>query len=326
MNAADGSCNGYTTIRNIFGRLESLTFRYSKGSSKLSGCDLTFTKPFLPQTNSHVQASISTSENFSRTAGFFTSDFLSEVNYQVGGFGGLNKFKIGALWQQIYGGDKSIPVKLREEYGHHTKFSAQHTYIRDTRDDILTPTRGSRLSLSTELAGFLGDSNHVKFDADVSKTTGLPLGLSSTLTLRAGIIRPLVEGARVSITDKFYCGGPGSVRGFFSDGIGPKAETKPLGGLFHWGLGLSVHRQLPFQPYIWGLGKYMRLHSFVNTGSLESDPALLFKNPRLSVGTGLIIKVADRFKMEVNYAVPLRHQPSDIVNQGLQFGIGLNFL
>ena len=196
-------------------------------------------------------------------------------------------------------------------------------YTHDTRDHPVIPTRGARLHLETELAGFMGDVNHLKCTLESQLHVPLVLGYTGTVALRGGAVTTLAEQGNTHtwVTDKFYCGGPGSVRGFFADGIG-----RPMGGLMHWGAGLSLPRKLPFSPHIWGLGQFMRLHHFVNAGSLGNCREDLAREPRVSVGSGVIINVANTMRMEINYALPLRHSPNDVLNHGLQFGIGVNFM
>ena len=315
----DGNFVLSAQLKNMFGRLESLKLDYTKGTKISDACTLSFNKPLLSKRKSNVSF-ISSKENaVNRTGGFMTSNCKSHILYQLNLLGGRNEFEVGALLQQIHG--TNVPVKVREEFGHHLKCGVRHKYHRDTRDDNLVPTSGYRTFLETELAGFMGDVNHLKVNFESQVNFPLLVGYTGTLTLRGGAIKEMAGNPRTWITDKFFCGGPGSVRGFFADGIG-----RPLGGTAHWGAGLSLTRKLPFSPYIWGLGQFMRIHHFVNAGNLSVDRSELFKDPRLSVGSGVIIKVGGHLKMEINYAVPLRHSPGDVLNHGLQFGIGVEFM
>lgn len=314
----DGNFNMYGLVRNLFGRLESLKVNYVKGTKISDGCSVVFNKPLFSQKNCDFKVILAKENMLNRTANFMTSDVKSNMTYQFPMLGGKNQLQAEALWQQIHGG--RVPMKIREEFGHHLKCALRHMYVRDTRDDLLVPTQGSRHMFETELAGFLGDVNHVKVSAESQFNARLILGYSAALSIRAGMIHELGDNRRTWITDKFFCGGPGSVRGFYEDGIG-----RPLGGTIHWGAGFSLTRNLPFSPHIWGLGKYMRVHHFANAGNVGSCKDELIKDPRVSVGSGLIMKIAN-FRMEINYAVPIRHQPDDVVNHGLQFGIGINFM
>ena len=314
----DGNFNMFWKARNLFGRLESLRVNYVKGTKISDGCSVIFNKPIFSKRSSNFKVAVSKENTMNRTASYMTSDVKSNMIYQLHMLGGKNELEAEGLWQQIHGGN--VSMKIREEFGHHLKCAVRHKYVRDTRDDQLVATTGSRHSVETELAGFMGDVNHVKVNMESQFNAKLFLGYSASLSFRAGLIHKLSENRRTWITDKYFCGGPGSVRGFYEDGIG-----RPLGGTMHWGTGLSLTRKLPFSPHIWGLGKFMRIHHFVNAGNLGDDKNDLIVDPRVSLGSGVIMKIAN-FRMEINYAVPIRYQSSDIVNHGLQFGIGINFM
>ena len=48
-------------------------------------------------------------------------------------------------------------------------------------------------------------------------------------------------------------------------------------------------------------------------------------NIRASCGLGLVIRLGDYGRAELNYCVPLRCKSGDRVQHGLQFGIGVDF-
>lgn len=315
----DGNFVLSAQLKNIFGRLESLKFDYTKGTKISDACSLSFNKPLFSKRKSNISFNASKENSVNRTGGFMTSNYKSYILYQLSLLGGRNDFEVGALLQQIHG--TTVPVKVREEFGHHVKCGIRHKYVRDTRDDAIVPTSGYRNILETELAGFMGDVNHLKVNFESQVNFPVILGYTGSVSVRGGTIKELGDNKRTWITDKFFCGGPGSVRGFFADGIG-----RPLGGTAHWGAGISLTRKLPFSPYIWGLGKFMRVHHFANAGNLSVGGSELFKDPRVSVGSGIIIKVGGQLKMEINYAVPLRYARGDVLNHGLQFGIGVDFM
>ena len=316
----DGSFNVEASKHNLFGRLESATLSYTKGTRIADGLSLLLHKPIIGARGktSDVMLEVGKQNAASRTGGFNTSDLQTNLKYKMRLLGGLATTEVGALWQQILG-DGPVSVKVREEYGHHVKCGVRCSYERDGRDDNILPTRGDYTRISTEAAGFLGDAHHLKVDCQVQRVRRLPiLGYTGSLTLRAGLLH---SKSKSWITDRFFVGGPGSVRGFYEDGI-----SRPVGGTCHWGAGLSLYRGLPFSPYIWGLGPHIRLHHFVNAGNLVGSAGEVFEKCRVSVGSGVIVKVGSVMKMEVNYAVPVRFQPGDAVNHGLQFGIGVNFM
>lgn len=48
-------------------------------------------------------------------------------------------------------------------------------------------------------------------------------------TFAAGLLSGLTNDMKITMSDKFYLGGPLSIRGFQMRGIGPQAELNALG-------------------------------------------------------------------------------------------------
>lgn len=55
---------------------------------------------------------------------------------------------------------------MREASGQSFKSSISHTWLRDTRDDKLTGTRGYYTKITQELAGIGGDAKFHKLEAE----------------------------------------------------------------------------------------------------------------------------------------------------------------
>ena len=77
-------------------------------------------------------------------------------------------------------------------------------------------------------------------------------------------------------------------------------------------------------------------HSFLECGSLgnPTDRSLLkafgedwtcWPNVRASCGFGLVLRLGEAGRAELNYCVPLKCKDGDLVQHGLQFGIGVEF-
>lgn len=102
----------------------------------------------------------------------------------------------------------------------------------DTRDDVLSPTRGMLFSLQLQRAfpAFLADTSFTKVTAGLSwlkpaGTTVLALGV------RTGVVKPYQGGAsipdnlRVPIAVRFFAGGRVSHRAFATDRLGVPGQT-----------------------------------------------------------------------------------------------------
>lgn len=72
---------------------------------------------------------------------------------------------------------------MREASGHSLKSSLSHTWVRDTRDDKLTGTKGLYLRVFQELAGLGGDAKFHKFEAQGQLSRPLFPGTVSMLNM-----------------------------------------------------------------------------------------------------------------------------------------------
>ena len=155
---------------------------------------------------------------------------------------------------------------------------------------------------------------------------------------------------QVPIADRFYIGGPLTMRGFELRSMGPLTNDGcPIGSNFYIQHGFHLYSPLPFFSKE-GYASLFRLHGFVTTAITETSlgsvvpnnmasgdmtvpnnngviPYQVFdhylKSARCTTGLGIIFKLANAFRIELNYCLPVRMQPGDRVVRGFQFGIGI---
>ncbi len=111
---------------------------------------------------------------------------------------------------------------IKEQVGTATTSSITPSVVRDTRDNFLDPTRGSRTSLTLTYAGIGGDNYFVKGVLDSGWF--FPLG-SNTIALRARAgYATGIFGRELPLYERFYLGGMYTIRGLgFGEG-GPRDE------------------------------------------------------------------------------------------------------
>lgn len=128
--------------------------------------------------------------------------------------------------------------------------------LRDTRDRLFNTTRGSRLELRTELAGgpFAGDTDYYKVEFRGAQFYRTFETLNQVLSIvgRAGVIDHYGSSTRVPYFDRFFLGGPSTLRGFEFRQVGPRVPTNtavdpdgpngPYGGI------VGVDDRLPSRP------------------------------------------------------------------------------
>ncbi|MAV39515.1 MAG: outer membrane protein assembly factor BamA [Puniceicoccaceae bacterium] len=99
------------------------------------------------------------------------------------------------------------------------------TLLRDNRDRLLFTRNGNRSSLQTEFAGLGGDVNYFKLDlrtAHFLPTIDL-WEQSVSFIGRIGSIIPLEEDDEAPFYDRFFLGGPETLRGYDYRDIGPRS-------------------------------------------------------------------------------------------------------
>ncbi len=159
------------------------------------------------------------------------------------------------------------------------------TYVNDTRDDYLDPSKGfftsTDLGLTTKL---LGSNDYFSLFSQSSYYHRLPAAVLFASSLRFGLLQPFGGDTSVPISERFFAGGGASLRGFETDFAGPldPVTFKPVGGNV---LGIA---NLEFRFPLLGP---VQLATFYDTGNVFANPG----DVRLSglshtVGFGIRIK------------------------------------
>ena len=145
-------------------------------------------------------------------------------------------------------------IYLSAQEGAATTNSVRLSFVRDTRDNYMNPSRGNRTSLAGEYAGgiFGGDNYFTKFEAEQSFYTPLFWGLVGMIHGEYGRVdgfgtvqsvddagntrydaagNPIYVPRLPPVYEKFYLGGILTLRGFDYRSVGPKdLKGEPTGG------------------------------------------------------------------------------------------------
>jgi outer membrane protein insertion porin family len=250
---------------------------------------------------------------------------------------GRHEFKYLAEIRRLFDVKSGASHVIRDQAGKSFKSSLIHSWNWCTRDSPVFPTRGNLVKISNEMAGFGGGESKF-FKSELTLQNNFTRGIFTlTETFKMGYALPFDKrSCPVPLFDRFQMGGPTSLRGFSTNSLGPRQFTDSLGGTFLIESGL----QCSF-PIIKSAANFARAHLFLNAGLL-SDQSLcstLSKsikessllpwngmNPNISVGGGLMFKMAESARLELNFSVPLLTQNGIIPNRGVQVGIGMEFL
>ena len=264
--------------QNLFGRGQSLSLK-ANISGRATNYELSFIDPWLLDMPLWTKVDVWQTD---RT--FDTYDLSSQGGGLTLGY---------PLWEHVtgYAGYKLSQDKvnsvsdlastyIKRQEGETVTSALTLTLTRDTTDDNMFPTKGSRNSLATEVAGgaLQGDASFNKYDLSASWFYPLPLDLVVGVRGKAGLLQER-EGKAAPVFERYYLGGINSLRGLRN--IGP---VDPLTGDVIGGLTmLNFNAELVF-PLIKDAG--MRGVVFYDTGnSWQSGYDL--KDMRKTAGLGV---------------------------------------
>lgn len=244
------------------------------------------------------------------------------------------------VWRFIRSSSLNTPIEIREQCGHSIKSSLKHSVTWDNRLGGNFPFEGILAKLSNEFTTNIvtGAARFTRHEANLQlNALILPqYDLLCQLNLIAGtLIRP----NKINICDKFFAGGPLTLRGFKFQGLEPNRRGHPLGDMSYLSAGLHLYSILPYTTPDTPINDYIRPHVFVNTGTIgdmndiwrissrndiKREVQGFRESLRYSCGFGLVMYFMS-LRLEVNYCLPLVFKEGDLSVRGLQWGFGLTY-
>ena len=329
---------------NIFGRGETLSASLSHTFNVNSAYraylpnefSTSFLKPFSDGSDVRFTVLKETLENPWSCCNEVTRGVQLGYNFPFLG----NKHSVDWLghWRElccVTGSD--LDLDIRKQLGHSLKSSIRHTVVIDKTDSPILPKEGPNFKLTEELAGFGGNVRFIKeiFESHYHSTflNKFTLGIGC----QTGILVPIGgTGGKLLVNDKFFIGGPLTLRGFEMNRVGNDRLGIYVGSNCFWMVGGHLYAPLPFYWDRFGRGTWLdnfRLHGFVNAGNafdfdrsntISQNCNRVFAKTRMSCGAGIVYNLFDRARVEVNFCLPLRAQDTDFTTTGPQFGIGIS--
>jgi len=332
----EGSLMTGVKFPNVFGRGEKLQADYTYGTKKTSNFNISLVKPLRGKLKTNLTGNIYQSNGEYQQSGFKELDrgFLADLAFRSAPNVSHN-LQYEAVWRNISSLNRAAAFSVREHSGHTLKSALRHILCVDRRDNPIFPKEGTLFKLNQEFAGLGGNIGFFKNELELQ--ANLPLTEDFTLqgSFNAGLLKDFQGEKSFNIADHFFLGGPLSVRGFDTRGIGPSSEGNSLGGSLFWASGLHLYAPLPFKPEMRGLGDLFKTHMFLTAGNLGNfrlsgdmtrNIEHVTQDFRLSYGLGLAVKLGGIARIELNYCVPVKASRGDKPMPGLQFGVGVHFL
>jgi outer membrane protein insertion porin family len=250
VDKSSGSANGgigYNSEDNFVGQLSvsqnnlfgnnwsgSLTWEFGGSTQNFQ---LDFTNPNLLDTDVLLGSSLYYTtkdwssfyyEIFTRGASLRLGQYLPFIDRTrlVAGYSLYSKkYRITNMDQILNNSDANATLIELDSLGWRYTSAVSATISRDTRDNIFFPTRGSQITLFSELAGgaFGGDFDYFKQIAQVNWYTETWYKVTLRTKWRFGYVTPYGRSDDAPPDEKFYLGGTGAdgIRGYPDRSIGP---------------------------------------------------------------------------------------------------------
>ncbi|MBI4026968.1 MAG: outer membrane protein assembly factor BamA [Verrucomicrobia bacterium] len=239
--------------------------------------------------------------------------------------GEFNKAELMYKLEQIELFDVSSTAhqSILMEKGTRTKSSVTGNLARDTRDSLILPSKGYKTELWGEVAGgpALGgqtDIYKIGFNGQIYFT--MPWWEKNILAFNGAtaVVEEWDDGTRVPIFDKFFLGGPNSVRGFRFRDVGPKDPQggEPLGGK------TMAYLQTEYSiPVI----DRVRFATFIDAGQVwERSYDWGATSPNIGAGIGLRLNLPIG-PINLDYGWPIRHDSFTGDDGQFSFNVGTKF-
>lgn len=206
----------------------------------------------------------------------------------------------------------SVPVADLIDGSPYKQSVLSHQLVYNTVDDRLNPHEGLYASFTHEYAGLGGDSEFYKLFGKVRYYHTLSDEFDLVGSLSAGAGHVIGTGDNLNIFDQFTLGGK-DVRGFESDGIGPRLDGDALGGTTYFTASAEATFPLPILPQDLGV----RGAVFADAGTLYGNDVANSAGAegtdmswRASVGAG-IVWLSPFGPLRFDYAIPVLKEDFD---------------
>lgn len=315
-------------MKSSFGRAETINIGIQYGHQKTAHWQASFHKPLLGRRGTVLGWHVSRLLAEMPWSSFAQQDhnLMFDIRHNPNAFDFFqHTFRWEGSWRKIGALSDATPFYVRQQAGNSLKSSIHNIFQYSTLDSTILPTKGFLVRVAQEFAGLGGDVNFLRHDVTFQSAVTLPWDFVLATSANSSLVRPVGQAQQLLLPDRLYLGGANSVRGFEYAGIGPRIGSAFVGGMCSWTAGLHLYRRL-------FLGDFLHAQCFVNAGNIYPVDGIanlgkvvrsLAEQSRVSVGIGLVLKFADRFRAELNYSVPFSEHPNDAKQPGFHIGFAI---
>ncbi|MGL4854306.1 MAG: BamA/TamA family outer membrane protein, partial [Lentisphaeria bacterium] len=251
-----------------------------------------------------------------------TIGFSLSIGRQIDGYS-MWRSTTGITIEQVKIGnfEDNATAQLRANGGNYFTPRIFQNWTRDSTDAFRFPTSGSKFDATFELQSevFGAYTNAYKANISFDKYFNLDKEYNWTLRLGGRVAQTnRLSGDELGIFDRFFAGGPGTVRGFKYRDISPvDANEVPLGGESM--LTATAELMIPITEQV-------RFVLFTDAGNVWED--CWDYNPgdvNVSVGFGfrIILPIAP---ISIDYGIPVLTKEDHLSNSGrVHFNLGFSY-
>ena len=229
-------------------------------------------------------------------------------------------------------GRENIPNALTEQAGYNVVSKLDFSLAYDTRNSVTLPNKGQRTELSTVIAGpFPGDQNYYKAELKSAwYFKGFFPGHVLELLGETGVADAYGGTRDVPFYDRYFLGGPNSLRGFRYRSVSPRegnplwpapgASREPVGGDTYW-FG-SAEYSLPIIQSDKERGVGLRFAMFYDIGNVMANPYTYNFDQYLDnwgLGIRLNLPIGP---LRLDYGIPIHHDRFNSSSGQFQFNVG----
>jgi outer membrane protein insertion porin family len=257
------------------------------------------------------------------------SDFLrGGINYTLEQVG--VSYASGAIPSPPFQEPGNVPPDIASQIGYHLLSTLGTSLAFDTRNSVKLPDKGQRSMFTTQLTGgpIGGSDTFYKLGLQHARYfRGFLRGHVLELGGRAGVAQAFGSSSEVPFFDRYYLGGPNSLRGFKYNYVSPRQPwpsplvgtyDEPVGGDSYWFA--SAEYSIPVFEQEHGIG--VRFAVFYDIGSVGYAP-YDFNLGGYSSNWGLGIRLNLPIgPLRLDYGIPLKHDRFNSSSGQFQFNVG----
>jgi outer membrane protein insertion porin family len=224
-----------------------------------------------------------------------------------------------------------IPNAITEQAGYHLVSKLDFMLAYDTRNSVNLPNKGQRTSASINFAGpFPGNQEYYKLEFKTAwYFKGFFPGHVLELVGKTGVADSYGSTSDVPFYDRYYLGGPDSLRGFRYRSVSPRERPfppdaagshEPIGGDTYW-FG-SADYSVPIIQSDKERGVGLRFAVFYDIGNVSLNPySYNFSKYLDNWGVGLRLNLPIG-PLRLDYGIPITHDRFNSGSGQFQFNVG----